>query len=194
MGYQGTVQSVSPFKFNIVSSLWSYKFSIMSFPLQTQLSEQVPHHQIEVFYRRLSFEKKPQSTKTTWASGSDFHSPYLLHGFFYFNSKLWLYGEVCITKSQKTEISGLVYRWLCMIRWYYLKVDDHSTILCRRMVRENLPISRTSSSMPGCLFERRDDKRCGSTLILEQWLSVPKLSRSTSGKLCDKNSKGKTWS
>lgn len=101
------------------------------------------------------------------------------------------YGEVCITKSQKTEISGLVYRWLCMIRWYYLKGDDHSTILCRRMVKENSPISRTSSSMSGCLFERRDGKRCGSTLILEQWLSVPKLRGNTSGKLCDKNSKGK---
>ena len=75
MGYQGTVQSVSPFKFNIVSSLLSYKFNIVSFPLQTQLSEQAPHHQIEVFCRRLSFEKKPQSTKTTWASGLDFTVP-----------------------------------------------------------------------------------------------------------------------
>ena len=69
-------------------------------------------------------------------------------------------------------------------------MDDHSTILCRRMVKENSPISRTSNSMPGCLFERRDGKKYGSTLILEQWLSVQKLRGNTTGKLRDKNSEG----
>lgn len=119
---------ISPYRPSVVSSLLFYKLSFVSFPLQTPLSEQAPHHQEKCYIEGWALRKIPKAQKTTWASGSDVHSPYLLHCFFSLNSYLWLYGEILITKWQKKKRSGLVYRWFCMTCWHYLKVDDHSTI------------------------------------------------------------------